>query len=62
MAKYVTIKMAHKDALKAGLLICGDCGYPKNNHFDFGIRECAFAFCGGYKEVARYGKIVKRKK
>lgn len=58
MTKYITIKMTRKDAYEAGLLIC-KCGHPKNNHYDDG--SCAFAFCDKYREIARYGKIVKKK-
>ena len=59
MSKYVTIKMTRKDAKGLGLLIC-TCGYPENNHYNFGKRECAFTFCGGYEEIARCGKIIKK--
>jgi hypothetical protein len=59
--KYVTIRMTREDALAYGLLKCGTCGYPENNHFDGG--GCAHdPMCKKYKEVARREKIVKRKK
>lgn len=53
------IEMTRKQATKLGLLIC-QCGYPKNNHFDFGKKLCAHnSKCKGYKETARYGRIIK---
>lgn len=60
--KTVTIKMSRDEALKLGLLLC-ECGWPPNSHFDFGAKKCAHnLLCNGYKEKARAGKIVKRKK
>jgi len=59
MSNTVTIKFTRKAAYEQGLLIC-ECGYPKNNHFDSGKGKCAHTEkCDGYKEKARYGKIVK---
>jgi hypothetical protein len=63
MSKTVTIKMSREDALKFGLLTCGNCYWPPNNHFDFGDRTCAHdSECKGYKEVARVGKLVKQRR
>lgn len=58
--KTITIKFTMKDARSLGLLVC-ECGYPKNNHFDFGKKVCAHTDkCKGYKEVPRYGKLIKK--
>lgn len=58
--KYVTIKMTQQEAYEQGLLIC-ECGWPKNNHFSFDKQVCAHnKDCAGYKEIARYGKLVKK--
>lgn len=55
---YVTIKMTKTEARSQGLLVC-ECGWPKNNHFDFGKKQCAHSDkCSGWKEVARIGKLV----
>lgn len=57
--KYVTIKMTQQEGYERGLLVC-ECGWPKNNHYDFGKKECAHNnTCTGYKEVARVGKLIK---
>lgn len=59
----VTIQMSREEALKFGLLTCGNCFWPENNHWDYGARLCAHTDdCKGYKEVARVGKLVKRKR
>lgn len=58
MAKKIRIEMTRKQAMEYGLLIC-ECGWPKNNHFDFGKKVCAHTkACKGYKEVARVGKLI----
>jgi hypothetical protein len=65
--KNIHFEMSRKDALKQGLLTCGNCGYPENNHFDFSAlgmekRPCAHdKTCKNYREVARVGQIVKSK-
>lgn len=52
------MEFTKKEAESLGLLTC-ECGYPKNNHFDFGKKVCAHTEnCTGYKEVARVGKIL----
>ena len=57
-----TFKMTRGDANKLGLLIC-KCGWPENNHFDFGNRPCAHSTaCRGYEEIARRGRLIKRAK
>jgi hypothetical protein len=57
-SKYVTIRFTKAKAYSLGLLIC-ECGWPKNNHFDFDERVCAHnSECTGYKEVSRDGEIV----
>lgn len=59
MSRSITIKMSRKDAKELGLLVC-QCGWPKNNHFDFGEKKCAHSKrCKGYKERSRRGKIIK---
>lgn len=56
--KPVRIQMTKKQAMELGLLVC-ECGYPKNNHFNFGKKLCAHTDkCKGYKEVARVGKLI----
>lgn len=57
------IRLSRHDALQFGLLVCGHCGWPPNNHFDFGKKTCAHdSNCPGYKESARVGTIVKQKR
>lgn len=54
----VIIKMSKKDAYELGLLICV-CGWPKNNHYKTGKKECAHTpHCKGYNEIARRGKLL----
>lgn len=54
----VRIEMTTKDAMALGLLVC-ECGWPKNNHFVFGKKQCAHnKKCTGYKEKARRGKLI----
>lgn len=61
MEEIITIELTRKEAIQLGLLVCGTCGYPENNHFDFGKKPCAHdTNCKEYKEVARRGKIVKK--
>lgn len=56
------IKLTRKEALSLGLLVC-KCGYPPNNHFDFGKKLCAHTNkCTGYKEKLRIGKLVPKPK
>jgi len=56
----ITIRFTRKEALELGLLVCENCGYPENNHFSFGKKPCAHdSKCKEYKEVVRYGKLVK---
>ena len=62
MSKSITIKLDKKEAEALGLLVCGSCGYPRNNHFSFGKKLCAHSNeCKGYKEVSRAGHIIKRR-
>lgn len=59
--EYVTIKFTRREAHALGLLFCA-CGYPENNHFDFGKRLCAHTNrCKGYKEVPKLGTLVNQK-
>jgi len=56
--KAIRIQMSRKQAMELGLLVC-ECGYPKNNHFDFGKKVCAHnKECKGYKEKAKVGKLI----
>lgn len=58
--KTVIIKMSRKEALEYGLLVC-KCGYPENNHFSTGKRECAHdKQCTGYREISRMGTLLKK--
>lgn len=63
---YVTLKMSRKRALELGLLTCGNCGWPANNHFDFPTRGSPIGdfgkgggthdpSCKAYVEVPRKG-------
>ena len=59
MSTKIRIEMTRRQAYSFGLLIC-ECGYPKNNHFDFGKKVCPHTNeCKGYKEIARVGKLLK---
>lgn len=62
MPKTITIKMTLDEAHAAGLIVCGRCGWPKNNHFKFAPHECAHAECKGYVEKARVGRLVKQRR
>lgn len=57
--KYV-VKLTMEDCKKLGIVVCAHCGYPPNNHFDFGKRVCAHAPCPGYKVSFRYGKDIRK--
>lgn len=47
----MTFIFSRRRALELGLLTCGNCGYPENNHFDL-TGPCAHDnSCFGYKEV-----------
>lgn len=60
MAKRINVSFSREEALKLGLLVCADCGYPPNNHFDFGKRTCAHdSRCKGYRETVRYGREIR---
>lgn len=57
------IRLTREEAECFGLLTCGHCGYPRNNHFDFDEKKCAHdKRCPGYKEASKVGKIVKEEK
>jgi hypothetical protein len=59
--KKILFEMTRQQALEQGLLVCENCGYPENNHFDHG--PCAHDNrCKQYKETAKVGKIVKKEK
>lgn len=59
----VKLTMSRQKALELGLLKCGNCGYPENNHFrfaaldgtpigDYGLGPCAHdQSCKAYREV-----------
>lgn len=50
-SKVVRITMTRREALERGMVHCVHCGYPPNNHFEFGKRVCAHdKSCPGYKE------------
>jgi len=67
MSKFLKFKMTRRQALRWGLLTCGNCGYPENNHFDGGAGDhgkggCAHdSSCRAYREVARHtaGELIK---
>lgn len=47
----VKVIMTRGQALKLGIVHCKHCGYPPNNHFDFGDKACAHdESCPGYEE------------
>jgi hypothetical protein len=63
-AKKLTFRFTRKRALELGLLTCGNCGWPENNHFSFaaaghpigdhGKGPCAHDnTCKSYREVQR---------
>ena len=57
-SKRIIISFTRREAESLGLLVC-ECGYPKNNHFDFDEKVCAHTTkCTGYKEIARNGKLI----
>lgn len=60
IGRSMLFKMTRKQALAHDLLVCGNCGFPQNYHFEFGDHHK----CKDYKEVARSsaGRIVKVKK
>ena len=53
--------MTRQEALEQGLLSCDNCGYPINNHFGDGGPCAHDDSCKAYKEVAKVGKLVKRR-
>jgi len=72
MSKYI-VKLTMEEAQKLGIVRCGNCGYPPNNHFTLKpvkqtakmIREgikapsaCAFASCPGYQPKFTMGKVI----
>lgn len=53
------VKFTREELLQLGLLVCKHCGWPPNNHFDFGKKECAHnKSCPGYEDKLRVGKLV----
>lgn len=63
MRKKITIEFSMKEALELGLIVCRSCGWPPNNHFDFGKRICAHSSsCEGFKATARKGKVLSKQK
>lgn len=57
----LTIKFTRREAQSLGILVC-ECGYPENNHFDFGKRLCAHSnSCKGYREKLKVGTLVKQR-
>lgn len=52
--KLIKVEMTLEQAKKLGIVFCESCGYPPNNHFDFGKRLCAHTDkCKGYKQAIR---------
>lgn len=54
---YIRLKITPEQARAMGIVFCGTCGHPPNNHFDY-VRSCAHCpKCKEFKEVislARY--------
>ncbi len=58
------------EAEKAGLVYCAHCGWPPNNHFDFGEKVCAHwplsgfkqVKCPGFKAAFKLGSRIRAKK
>jgi len=46
----LTITLPRWRAKELGMLVCGSCGWPENNHFDHGDRKCAHVKCAGWVE------------
>jgi hypothetical protein len=54
------LKLTRTEAEAWGLLACGTCGHPRNNHFEHSRnRHCAHCPCVAYVERARVGTLVK---
>lgn len=59
MSKRYVVKLTLEQAEQLGIVRCAYCGYPRNNHFDFGKRVCADSgTCPGYKRGFRVGKAL----
>lgn len=57
----LTFTMTRKRAQELGLLTCATCGYPENNHFDWGTKPSARdESCSAYKEAAIRGVALDR--
>ncbi len=59
----LTLQMSRGRALELDLLVCKNCGWRPNNHFQFEPRKCAHDDkCPGYEETTRSGiSLVKEK-
>lgn len=63
MAEYV-VKLTMEQALKLGIVVCANCGWPPNNHFSTinpprpGESACAHDKCPGYKVKFRMGTAI----
>lgn len=55
--KKLLVEMTVKQAEMLGILRCESCGYPPNNHFEWGQRLCAHSNkCTGYVPGIRLPK------
>jgi hypothetical protein len=45
----LVVALTMKEAYQLGIVRCASCGFPHNNHFDFGERVCAHSSkCTGW--------------
>jgi len=64
MSVEYVVKLTMDDCKKLGIVVCANCGYPPNNHWDETNEEtvigsaCAHAPCKGYEPRFRYGKAM----
>ena len=60
--RYV-VKLTLEQAEKLGIARCASCGWPRNNHFDFGKKVCAHTKeCTGWKLTFSMGAPIRRKR
>lgn len=60
--RYV-VKLTMEQAVRLGIVKCASCGYPKNNHFDFGKKVCAHSVvCTGWKTKFVVGRSLAKSK
>lgn len=61
-ARYV-VKLTLEQAEKLGIVKCESCGWPRNNHFDWGTMVCAHSVgCTGWKPRFTFGKAIAKGK